>query len=316
MINIVRNFYSYAYTCIRTGEGCTENVKVTRGVLQGKVLSPYLFLLFISDFDGYLTDLEFRGLAINITTEVEVLGYADDYVLLSYSPLQVSKKLNALHNYCKENSLVVNINKTKILIFSKSANSRSRKYRSFKYCTESIEVVKSYTYLGIPFANSCSFFLAATGSVSAANIAVGAVFKTIYATRADSWSTYNRLLLSLILSVLFYGVQVWGAHFLDEVEKVQQRFFKCLLALPSNTPGYAVRLETSNLHLSQRIFSLTLNWIIKISKMNVSRLPRQCFESLRRLALRSPSYRGNWFRQIGISFGLGVEFEGWSLLEI
>lgn len=265
MINIIRNFYAYAHACIRTSEGCTNFVRVSRGVLQGEVLSSYLFLLFIADMEKYLINADCRGLSVNRSTEILTVGYADDYVLLTFSPLQVSNILVALFNYCRENCLAVNTEKTKILIFTRSANSKARKFKSFKYGIESIAVVKSYSYLGITFSDSGSFFLAATRAISAANTAVGGVLRTIYSTHADSWGTYNKLLQSLVLTILFYGIQIWSIGFLDEVEKVQLAFFKSLLALPINTPNYAVRVETGALKLAHKIFSRILNWIYKIS---------------------------------------------------
>lgn len=50
--------------------------------------------------------------------------------------------------------------------------------------------------------------------------------------------------------------------------------------------------------------------------MNLSRFPRICFESLRELALKNPSYRFNWFKQVGINFGLGNSYDDWSVLEL
>lgn len=166
------------------------------------------------------------------------------------------------------------------------------------------------------FSNSGSFYLAATGTISSANFAVGGVLITIYTTRADLWGTYNKLLESLVLSVLFYGVQIWGIGFLDDIEKGHLAFFKSLLTLPNTSPNYAVRLGTEALMHSYKIFSTILNWIFKISKTNVSRLPRICFESLKELAIRNPTYRYNWFRQVGVAFNLGSGGEDWHALDL
>lgn len=67
-----------------------------------------------------------RGIAIDKITEILMLGFADDYVLLADSPMELSKKLNALHSYCAVNKLIVNTEKTKIIIFTKSGNSKAK----------------------------------------------------------------------------------------------------------------------------------------------------------------------------------------------
>lgn len=77
-INILRDLYSHASTCIQTSEGLTESARVTQGVLQEKVLSPFLFLLFISELGNFFIKQECRGLAIDSSFEVLMLEYADD----------------------------------------------------------------------------------------------------------------------------------------------------------------------------------------------------------------------------------------------
>lgn len=102
----------------------------------------------------------------------------------------------------------------------------------------------------------------------------------------------------------FTGCRCGGLCFLDEIEKVQLKFFKRLLSLPINTPNYAVMLETGSLRLSRGVLSNALNWIYKISKMNSSRYPRQCFEGLTILAIRNPNCRRNWLIQFAKSFDI------------
>lgn len=71
----------------------TESFRVTRGVLQREVLSPLDFLLYINDFEDHSIAERCRGLSIDGSNEVLVIGYADDYVILSDTPVKVNKKL-------------------------------------------------------------------------------------------------------------------------------------------------------------------------------------------------------------------------------
>lgn len=87
----MRDFYSKARTCIKTKGGVTGDVHVTRGVLQGEVLSPFEFLLFISDMDEFFIKYGCRGIPVSRSTEILMLGYADDYVLLADSPSEMVK---------------------------------------------------------------------------------------------------------------------------------------------------------------------------------------------------------------------------------
>lgn len=118
IINILINFYSSAFACIKTPEGYTDEVKVSKGVLQGEVLSPLLFILFIADMEKFFINQGCRGLSISSSVEILISGYADDYVILADTPVELKRKLKALHEYCELNKLTVNTDKTKILVFT------------------------------------------------------------------------------------------------------------------------------------------------------------------------------------------------------
>ncbi|XP_033214035.1 uncharacterized protein LOC117171091 [Belonocnema kinseyi] len=78
MINNIPNFYESASVCIKAGGDTTSSAKVTRGVMQGEVLSSLQFILFISDFSDFLLNQGCRDLSIDSKTEVQTLDYADD----------------------------------------------------------------------------------------------------------------------------------------------------------------------------------------------------------------------------------------------
>lgn len=169
----------------------------------------------------------------------------------------------------------MNVDKTKVVIFTNSGNSKARRFRSFRFGKRSVEVVNEYIYLGVTFHCSGSFEPASRKFISLSNTAVGAVLRTIYSVGAESWESCPKLFQSLALSVLFYNCQVWGLAFIDDMERVQLTFLKSLLSLPICTPNYAVRLETGSLHLAFYVLKQTITWINKIFySMDNSRYPR------------------------------------------
>ena len=48
-----------------------------------------------------------------------MLLYADDTVLIAESIEQLQVSLNCMHRYCDQNKLVVNSDKTKVMVFSR-----------------------------------------------------------------------------------------------------------------------------------------------------------------------------------------------------
>ena len=75
-----------------------------------------------------------------------VLLYADDTIVSAENVCELQKTLDAVHEYCDMYKLTVNINNTKIIVFSRG---KVKRFPTFKYGNNTIEVVSYYIYLGI-----------------------------------------------------------------------------------------------------------------------------------------------------------------------
>jgi len=124
-------------------------IEITEGVLQGEVLFPLLFNLYISDIESVQKQADSIGVNINHLEQLHMLAYADDMVVLSESAHGLKKKIEALEVYFENLSLQVNIGKTKILVFRKGGKVSKKVH--FDYKGKEIEIVKQYTYLGVIF---------------------------------------------------------------------------------------------------------------------------------------------------------------------
>ena len=85
-----------------------------------------------------------------------VLLYADDTIILSESKDVLQSAINGMEKYCSENKLQINVNKSKILVFSRG---KIRNKPKIYYGQQLLEVVYEYTYLGITMSYNGTFKL-------------------------------------------------------------------------------------------------------------------------------------------------------------
>lgn len=78
IFSILKDLYGKANIAVKGREGISVPVRVRGGVLQGEVMSPILFCLFIADFKSFLIQEGVRGVSVDHLTEILLLAYADD----------------------------------------------------------------------------------------------------------------------------------------------------------------------------------------------------------------------------------------------
>lgn len=268
-------------------------------------MSPFLFSLFLSDFEGFFRDRGLSGVSIDSLSDILTLLYCDDAVILSTSEIDMKRKLEVLEDYIDLNKLTVNLKKTKIMIFSRGGGSRGSE-NVFQFKNERVEISKKYVYLGASFTSSSLFGSMSDDTALKGKQATGVVRGIIAKSKLTSWPTKMSLYNSLILSVLLNNAQIWGLRYIEVLERVQVNFFKKLFLLPPNTPDSIVRLEFGVVHISLTIFKLTINWLIKLLSMKSSRYPLICFKRQLQLDHADPTY--NWVQQVINVFFSKIDF--------
>ena len=138
--------------------------------------------------------------------ELFVILYADGTVLLSETKEgnRMQQSLNIFQLYCDLCKLDVNINKTKVMVFSKKKNLNY----SFILQDKQLEVVEKISYLGNIFKYNGTFFDAKKKLVDQAQRSLQFIYKTI---RKESIPVDLQLKLfdSMIEPILLYGSEDW-----------------------------------------------------------------------------------------------------------
>ncbi|XP_050507928.1 probable RNA-directed DNA polymerase from transposon BS [Diabrotica virgifera virgifera] len=276
IVLLLKSFYSNATFRVNADEQYTKSFNICEGVLQGEVLSPLLFALFLADIEDFFKSRGAEGINVNNVNETLMLLYADDLVILGHSEIDISKKLKMLEDYCKQNKLTVNTAKTKIMCFSRGPYNLKNNIK-FTFNQYPILLTNTYNYLGVTFASSSLFREMADVSNAKAKQATGALIPVLAKLKIDCMQTRLQLFDALVTSTISNCISVWALRYVDVLEQVQVQFLKRILMLPISTPGYIVRVECGRVKLLYNIFKWTLNWLKKIYMMDDSRYPKMCF---------------------------------------
>ena len=111
VIDWLNNYLTNRSQVITANGGCSAPMSIKQGVPQGLILGPLLYILYANDIADTITKSKFTL-------------YADDTVIyssnknLSKAIRDVQFNLDSLMNWCELNSIFINPNKTKYVIFS------------------------------------------------------------------------------------------------------------------------------------------------------------------------------------------------------
>ena len=79
-----------------------------------------MFSLLINELYTKLSENDIRGIQLfPDIVEIFLLMFADDIALISDTVIGLQMQLNCLHQFCITSKLVVNIDKTKVLVFKR-----------------------------------------------------------------------------------------------------------------------------------------------------------------------------------------------------
>jgi hypothetical protein len=129
-----------------------------------------------------------------------------------------------------------NVNKTKVLVFSKR---KCQQNFDFTLSGEKLDVIDSYTYLGITFKYNGSFVDVRKRLVEQAEKSLFAIYKKI---RNDNIPIDLELKLfdSLVEPIILYGSEIWGFENIQIMDKIHLKFCKRILNVRLTTPSYMV----------------------------------------------------------------------------
>ena len=277
LVKTIQSMFSKSHARVRWQGELGSSINSTHGVLQGGIVSPKLFNLYMSDMEDYLD--QSCGVSIGGTIFTHLL-YADDLVLFSETKEGMQTLLNNIESYCRKWHLIINSQKSKVMIFHKTQSKRANNI-NFSIDGIELEIVNSYKYLGHVLCNSKNIH-----KEMYAHLATQAQ-KAMYALKENTRSTVGYLppKLSLkmfdthILPVLEYNSEIWFAvKETNDLEKIQLKFLKNMLSVRSQTPTTAILTDTGRYPLFLRQWSSALKYFDRLKNKNCPVLLKKCLE--------------------------------------
>jgi len=251
---------------VRLPFGETEYFRVSRGVAQGAVESPFLYACFIN---ALADELKQKGLGIVVAgRRVPLLMYADDVVFLAGNVSELLLMNDCVTAYARRNRYQLNGKKSAVMAFNADdATKRDVASESWKLSGERVEVTRRYKYLGVDVLENVKDWKAHFARTTA---------KAKRVTEDLEWACRRSgglrpraaaaLWKAIVRPVLEYAAEIWagdiGAREARAAEKVQTDFARSMLGLVGcqSVSNDALRAEMGMEKLELRWAKLQLGY--------------------------------------------------------
>ena len=206
---------------------------------------------------------------------ISTLMYADDIILISDSPEGLQQQLDTVHNWSTRWQLSCNIDKTKVIHFSRASDPIST--FNFKLSDNNISLVNSYKYLGLELNENLNYSYGAQILSDAGSRALGALTFKYIKTQGLHFDTYTKLYNSTVTPVVDYFAAVWASKTYACCENVQHKAIRTFLGTGKKSPLPAIDgdMGWTPVHIRQQ--KEIVRYFIRLCKLPDERLEKIVF---------------------------------------
>ena len=240
---LMKNYLNDRSFRIKYNNTLSENYKITRGVPQGSIISPILYSIYVNDFS---------------IADTKIIQYADDStIIVKYSNLQqLSQYLDeiskSLSNYILQKRLMINKEKTKIIIFGDNT------LKNVKFLETNIQISTSVNVLGIFIHCNRKFNFHVENKVMPN---IRKVYPILYQlARISDKNTKKIIFHSFILPHIIYSlpfINICDKSAFIHLERTYNKALRILFCLPYRFPSHNLPQKTNIPSLSEVFYHHT-----------------------------------------------------------
>ena len=180
MYYTVQSMYRVVKARVRCGSGAglTGFSFCQKGLKQGEITSSLLFSLLINELSLEIMSNGKHGVQLHpYVIELFITLFADDVVLLSYTPIGLQHQLNLLARNADALDLTVNLEKSNIVVFRNGGYLARCENGTIKTV---VKVVNAHKYLGVWFSTRLSFSHSLESQKAKAKAGIVEILKTLW----------------------------------------------------------------------------------------------------------------------------------------
>ena len=199
------DFLTYRTQFVYLNNIISETIQTNTGAPQGCVLSPVLYSLYTNDF--------------SLRDNVLLIKFADDSTLVGLICINEDEYVNSVQsfsNWCTENFLTLNTNKTKEIIFD-FRKTVSESITPLLINNQKIEIVNVIKYLGITIDESLNWHAHLNNIYKKSNQRMYFLRK-LNALKVTK-SILNIFYSTTIQSIFTFGITCWGGNICEQDKK-------------------------------------------------------------------------------------------------
>jgi len=272
IIRAIIIYYSDSIIVVGLNGELSTPFKSTVGVRQGGILSPRLFAIYVHEM---ISEISKAKIGIRLgKMSIDVIGYADDILLVSNIMAHLQKMLNLVDHYCDEHEIKVNGDKTVLLIFNKWIQRSKKELECDKDQTkltlQGVTLSETYQlkYLGVEISADQTNTKHINTRCDKAMKALASVKSKGLCDKQIHFMLKSQMYKTFIMPVLTYGMElmILNKKELNQIRITESNMVKNMINVRSSCRTKPIMNALQIENLNSRLMKMKLSLYVRLNE--------------------------------------------------